>query len=528
MTTRKKICKEIIEKLMEEIEAGKLTDKKVKRIFRQISKKYKFSRLPSKVEVLSYCKSHERTKLKRFLMTKPIRTVSGVAVITVVAKPVQCPNICVYCPKGINAPQSYTGLEPAVQRAIRNNYNPFMQVKDRIEQFKMTGHWPVDKVEIIILGGTFLALNKKYQTWFVKRIFDALNGRTSKTLEKAKKINETTRNRCVGLTIETRSDYCKERHVDMMLNYGTTRVEIGVQTIYPDILKEINRGHTLQDTIEANKIARNAGFKINFHLMPNLPGSDFKKDLRMFKTVFQNQNFRPDYLKIYPTVVVKGTQLYEMWKKGEYKPYVLEELIELLVNLKKFIPKYCRIQRMVRDIPATEIAAGCKRSNLRELVQNHAKELGIACRCIRCREVGFKIMQGILPDINHVKLYRMDYEVCDGKEIFLSYEDMRKDIILGFLRLRIPDESHRKEIDENTAIVRELKVMGQSVPIHNLPEEYQWQHRGYGKKLMFEGERIAKEEFDKNKIIVISAIGTRQYYRKLGYRREGMYVSKKI
>ncbi|MDI6826026.1 MAG: tRNA uridine(34) 5-carboxymethylaminomethyl modification radical SAM/GNAT enzyme Elp3 [Candidatus Aenigmarchaeota archaeon] len=519
------IYREIIEVLMR---SESLDHKKVDKIIKKVCKKHNLRGMPTKVEILSFCKPKEKKKLTRIFMAKPSRTISGVAVITVVAKPDPCAwGSCIYCPKGVNAPQSYVGLEPAIQRGIRNNYDPFLQTKDRLNQYRLMNH-AIDKIEVIILGGTFPGLDKNYKECFVKRIFDALNERESENLEKAQKLNETAKNRCVNLTIETRPDFCKEKHVDEMLRFGVTRVEIGVQSIYPEILELINRGHTIDDVIKATKIARNAGLKINFHLMPNLPGSDLDKDLEMFKTVFENPNFRPDYLKIYPTLVIKGTKLYSMWKAGKYKPYTSGELIELLAKVKKFIPKYCRIQRLERDVPATEIEAGCKKSNIRELVQKRAKEIKVRCHCIRCREVGFKIREEIYPDIKHIKLCRMEYEASNGKEIFLSFEDTKNDIIMGFLRLRIPEESHRLEIDSNTGLVRELKVMGVTVPIGFLPEEFQWQHRGYGKLLMKEAEEIALNEFNKKRVIVLSAIGTKKYYFNLGYMRNGAYVSKML
>jgi len=518
------VCREIIKKL---IESESLDYEKVNKIIKKQCKKYNLKQMPTKVELLSVCKPDERKKLEQFVRKKPSRTVSGVSVITVVAKPASCPGTCIYCPKGVNAPQSYTGLEPAIQRGIRNDYDPFLQTKDRLNQYRLMNH-PSSKVELIILGGTFLALDKDYQEWFTKRILDVLNEKESESLEVAQRLNEAAKHRCVNLTIETRPDFCKEKHVNEMLRLGVTRVEIGVQSIYPEILRLINRGHTIDDVVEATRIARNAGLKINFHLMPNLPSSDVDKDLEMFKTVFENPAFRPDYLKIYPTLVIKGTKLYSMWKKRKYKPYTTEQLIELLAKAKKFIPKYCRIQRLGRDVPATQVEAGCKRSNVRELVQKKAKEMGINCSCIRCREVGFKVQQGIYPDTKNIKLCRIEYEASNGKEIFLSFEDTKNDIILGFLRLRISEESHRPEIDSNTALVRELKVMGVTVPISSSPEEFQWQHRGYGKLLIKKAEEIALNEFGRNKIVVISSIGTREYYRKLGFNYDGPYVSKRM
>jgi elongator complex protein 3 len=524
----KKVLREIIEELKRQ---KNFTSKTVEVAAKKISKKYNLKDMPSMIQILDACTEEEKELLKNILITKPIRTISGVNIITVATKPVDCAwGKCIYCPKGKNAPKSYTGLEPAIQRAIRKNYDSFLQVQDRLQQYKLMGHISEghSKVEVIVIGGTFLGLEREYKEQFIKGIFDGLNGKVGKNLKEAQKMNEDSKNRCVNLTLETRPDFCKEEHVDEMLDYGVTRVEIGVQSIYPDVLEKINRGHTVEDVIDANRITKNSGLKTCFHIMPNLPGSDLEKDLKMFRIIFEDQNFRPDYLKIYPTVVVEGTVLHEMLKKGKYKPYSLEELVELLAKAKKFIPKYCRIQRMGRDIPATEIEAGYKRTNLRELVQEKAKELKISCNCIRCREVGFKNKQGVLPEIKHIKLCRLDYKASGSKEIFLSFEDVKNNILLGFLRLRLPEESHRKEINEKTGLVRDLKVLGSSVPVGLLPEQMQWQHRGYGKQLMEEAERIAREEFDKKEMVVISAIGTRKYYYDLGYRLKKPFVSKSL
>jgi elongator complex protein 3 len=288
----------------------------------------------------------------------------------------------------------------------------------------------------------------------------------------------------------------------------------------------INRGHTVEDVIKANEIARNAGLKIGFHVMPCLPGSNFEMDLNMFKEIFENPNFRPDYLKIYPTLVIKNTKLYEMWKRGEYKAWELEEVVDLIARIKKFIPPYCRIQRIGRALSAKEIVAGYKKTNLREIVRKRAKELGINCKCIRCREVGFKIMQNIFPE--KAEVCRMDYEANGGREIFLSFEDKKNDILFAFLRLRIPNKSHRNEITDDVAIIRELKVVGHHVGIGNEPSGFQFQHRGFGRALLKKAEEIAKEEFWKNKILILSGVGAREYYRKFGYRLEGPYMAKNL
>lgn len=526
MIFKKTILREIAEDLLKQ---KGLTQRSAEKIVRGVCRMHGSTGIPTNVQILQACVDEEKKILKRILLMKPVRSISGVTVITVVTKPVPCAwGACVYCPKGNDAPQSYTGLEPAIQRAIRNTYDPYLQVRDRLNQYALMGHLSQNgnKCELIILGGTFLALDGDYKEWFVKRIFDGLNGKESASLGEAQKLNEKAENRCTNLTVETRPDYCKKEHVDEMLRFGVTRVEIGVQTIYPEILRAINRGHTVEDVVQATGIARNAALKVTHHYMPLLPGSDPDSDLEMFKTIFEDQNFRPDYLKIYPTLVVEGTKLYEMLKNGKYESYSSEVLIELLAKIKGLIPKYCRIQRLGRAVPSTEVEAGYEKTNIRELVLVKAKELGIRCKCIRCHEAGFMVGHGIYPDFNFIELCRMDYEASDGTEIFLSFEDTRNDILLGFLRLRIPSGSHRLEIDSNTALFRELKVVGASVPVGFLPKQTEWQHRGYGEQLLKKAEEIALNEFDKRKIVVISAVGTREYYRNFGYTQDGPYVSK--
>jgi elongator complex protein 3 len=519
---KRSVCREIIENL---IKSESLDHRKVDKIVKKVCDKYNVAEMPTKVEILGVCKPEEREKLKKFLVTKPTRTISGVSVITVVAKPAPCPGRCLFCPDMKNVPKSYTGLEPAIQRGRRNKFDPFLQTKDRLNQYELTGH-PSDKIEVIILGGTFLALNKDYQEWFVKRIFDALNGKESESLEGAQTLNEKAKHRCVGLAIETRADYCFEEHINQMLKLGTTRVEIGVQSIYPEVLKRIKRGHTVEDVIHATQLAKDSSLKVTYHLMPGL-FVDFEKDLKQFKILFKDPDFRPDSLKIYPTLVVKETELYEMWKKGEYKPLTAEEGVELLVEAMKFIPKYCRIIRMQRDVPSNKIVAGIKKSNLRELIEMECEKKGVRIREIRYREVGHKLARKVRVDESYVKLRRLDYDASKGKEIFLSFEDVKNDVLIGFLRLRIPFKPFRIEIDENTALVRELHVYGETVPIGRKKLQA-WQHKGFGRKLLQEAEKIAKEEFGMKKMIVISGVGAREYYKKFGYSKDGAYVSKRI
>ncbi|MEM7825806.1 MAG: tRNA uridine(34) 5-carboxymethylaminomethyl modification radical SAM/GNAT enzyme Elp3 [Candidatus Aenigmatarchaeota archaeon] len=514
-----KLLREIIEELKKE----KITREKVWKIVKRICKKYGVKKIPTSVQILQVCNKEEREKLKDLLVMKPGRTVSGVSVITVVPKPSSCPGKCIYCPRGENAPQSYVGLEPAIQRAIQNNYDPFFQVNYRIRQYFLMGH-EIDKVELIIIGGTFLSLEKKYQEWFVKRLFDALNKREAKSLEEAIRLNEKGKIRCSGLTIETRPDFCFEEHINQMLKLATTRVEVGVQSIYPEVLKKTNRIHSIKDVIKATQLAKDSCLKCTWHIMPGLFTS-FEEDLNQFKRIFENPDFRPDSLKIYPTLVIKGTKLYEIWKKNEYKPLEEEEAVELIAKALEYVPKYCRIIRVQRDIPASHIVAGVRKSNLRELVEKRAEELGISIKEIRYREVGHKIKRGVKVDFDRIRLCRFDYEASKGKEVFLSFEDVKNDVLIAFLRLRIPFKPFRKEINEKTALIRELHVYGPLVPV-GMFKENAFQHKGFGKRLLEEAEKIAKEEFDKNKIVIISGAGVKRYYYNFGYKPEGAYVSK--
>lgn len=517
----KSVYREVLNRLEE------YDKKELERVKREVAREYGLKGFPRNYDLIKAATESEREKLNLRIRIKPTRLLAGVKVVSVVTKPFPCGSHCIYCPHPPDAPPSYNRLEPAIQRAVYNGYDPYKQVRNRLEQYELMGYPEADKIEVRIISGTFLALAQEYKREFVKGVYDGLNGKVANSLEEAKKLNEKAKYRCVSLNIETRPDYCFEPHVDEMLGYGVTKVEIGVQTIHPEILQSINRGHGVGDVIKANQVTRDAGLKIGFHLMPNLPSSTPEKDLEMFKRIFSDPRFRPDYLKIYPTLTMKGTRLYELWTKGKYEPYEFEELVDLLAKAKRYIPKYCRIQRLGRDVPSDQIVVGCKKTNLREYVQKRAKELGIECRCIRCRELGFRARDGIHPDLAHVKLCRLDYDACKGKEIFLSYEDSKNGILIGFLRLRVPNQSHRPEININnkTVVVRELKVAGPSVPIENLPRENQWQHKGFGKKLMREAESIARE-LNKEKIVVTSAVGAREYYSKLGYERDGSYMSK--
>ena len=467
---------------------------------------------------------------------KPVRMISGVTVVAIMATPYPCPHgRCIYCPGGveIGTPQSYLEDSPAVMRALQYNFDPYEQVRGRLLQYRAMGHKP-SKVELIVMGGTFPAMPRSYQEWFIANALEAMNRFPQRkikepSLEKAQMKNEHAKIRCIGLTLETRPDWSKEKHVDWFLHLGATRIELGVQSIYDDILKLIKRGHTVKDTIEATRILKDAGYKVVYHVMPGLPGSDPDRDLEMIKEIFENPEFKPDMLKIYPTLVIPGTILYSLWKRGIYKSYDQETWIELIAKMKTLIPRYVRIMRVQRDLPLHHIVDGPKIGNLRQVVKEYMAKKGLKCKCIRCREVGHYFLKTGLKPSSTLKMEKLIYEASMGIEVFLSFID-DADLIYGFLRLRIPSENaHRWEIDGKTAIVRELHVYGPQIPVGERNSEF-WQHKGLGRKLLFEAEKIAREEFDSRKMLIISGVGAREYYRRFGYRRHkrSFYMVKKL
>ncbi|MFW9942896.1 MAG: tRNA uridine(34) 5-carboxymethylaminomethyl modification radical SAM/GNAT enzyme Elp3 [Candidatus Thorarchaeota archaeon] len=524
----RRVSREIIEYL---IMNPLISKDKITNLKGRIGKKYNYSKVIKNATILEFVADKEKEIITQILKRRKTRTLSGVSVIAIMTKPLPCPGTCIYCPgsdsqPGAKVAQSYTGKEPAAMRSIHNNYDPYLQVQSRINDLEAIGH-VVDKIELIIMGGTFLSVDLNYQENFIKGTIEGVIEQRVESLKEAKKLAETSKRRIVGITIETRPDYCKEKEVDRMLNFGTTRVELGIQTVYDDIYNLVKRGHTSVDSIEAIRIAKDAGLKINAHIMPNLPGSTLDKDLELFDKLFSNPEYRPDMLKIYPTLVIDGTKLYNWWKAGKYFPYLDKDLIELIATVKKNLPSYVRIQRIMRDIPANLIEAGCKNSNLRQLVQERLREMKETCKCIRCREVGLLSKKEI--NFEKIKLYRQDYEASQGKEIFLSYENKHENYLIGYLRLRKPSEfAHRPELnDGKTLIVREIKVVGEMVPKDLKPHRLtQIQHRGYGKLLMEKAESISSHEFDAKKLAVISGIGVRDWFYDIGYKLDGVYVSK--
>jgi len=450
------------------------------------------------------------------------------------------PMIIMNCPGGVDSDfeystQSYTGYEPTSMRAIRARYDPYKQAKDRLEQLRRLGH-SADKVEFILMGGTFLSLPEDYRDYFVRNLHDALSGHRSRTCAEAIQFSEQSNTRCVGLTIETRPDYCQRRHLHEMLGYGCTRLELGVQSTYEDVARDTNRGHTVKAVAEAFKMAKDCGFKVIAHMMPDLPNMGLERDYEQFVEYFDNPAFRSDGLKLYPTLVIRGTGLYELYKTGRFQNYPPNTLVDLLAKISALIPPWTRVYRIQRDIPMPLVTSGVEHGNLRQLVLKRMSDLGLACRDIRSREVGIKqINTGDSREnkkqlyTDQIELVRRDYTANGGWETFLSYEDPTNDTLIGLLRLRqcTADSFRPETVEYPTSFVRELHVYGSAVPVHN-KDPTKFQHQGYGTLLMEQAERIARDEHGSLKLVVIAGVGTRNYYRKLGYELDGPYMSKWI
>jgi elongator complex protein 3 len=492
----------------------------------QFAKLHSLSWIPSNAEILSEADENEKEKIRSILVLKRVRSLSGVNIVAVMTEPSKCPHgRCGYCPNEFGVPASYTGYEPSTMRGIQNDFDPYKQVSSRLEQLERIGHM-VGKVELVIQGGTFPATSKSYQQDFIHRCLDAISGTTSSSLEEAIATAETSKVRNVGITVETRPDWSRVEDVDQMLSIGVTRVELGVQNLYDDIYQLIGRGHTVSDVVEAFRTCKDSGLKIVAHMMPGLPGSDPRRDYEAFIRLFEDPAFKPDMLKIYPCLVLKGTETYQMWKSGRYQPYTSDEAADLIAKIKAKVPPWIRIMRIQRDIPAQLIVAGVKKGNLRQLVGRKMAEMGVGCRCVRCREVGLRMLRtGLRPE--NFKIISEHYEASYGIEVFISAVDEQSDTLVGYVRLRIPSlEAHRREIcGGNTAIVRELRVCGPMIPVGRVSEDA-YQHKGLGAKLLLEAEKSAFGTYNRRKIAVTSAIGTREYYKALGYARDGPYMSK--
>ncbi len=490
-------------------------------------------------------KKIQKDKNLEILMRKAdIRSLSGVAIVTSLIKPYSCPGKCIYCPTEKRMPKSYLATEPAASRALLLDFSPYEQMRRRIESLKESGH-DADKIEFIIKGGTWNAYPIKYQYWFILESFRACNKyaklkkekvsldasleELQDALEKEQRKNENAKFRIIGLTLETRPDTITPKTIYDMRRQGCTRIELGLQAPDDKILELTKRGHTVEQFKKAMFLLRQAGFKVDLHFMPDLPGSSPEHDVEMYKSLFTDVALRPDMVKIYPCAVLKNTELYDWYKEKKYQPQKPKDLFESIIKMKLATPLYCRISRLIRDIPSTEITAGNTTTNLREILKEKMTERGEKCVCLRCREIGRH--KNLSDDSPH--LFIEIYETVGGREYFISYETKNREALFGFLRLRIPEKTLQKDgvyklLPEikDCAFVRELHTYGQLVEIGKHKKNAS-QHKGIGKKLMIEAEKIAKKEEFK-KIAVISGVGVRGYYRKLRYRKVGSYMIKKI
>ena len=663
----KQICQEILE----EAKKNNVQDlRKFNRIKLKVLNRLKYKEIPKNATIASMASEEDRKIFKKILSMKPVRTISGVAPIALMTDTYPCPHTlkgigpCTYCPGGPGSPfgdvpQSYTGKEPSTRRAIRNHYDPYLGVFNRLEHYVVMNSVP-EKTEVILQGGTFPFTPYVYQDYFVKYLLKAMNdfsrlfydednldmkkfntffempadikdkerteriqrrlyhiknldlsdkktldsikdlffdnknntviinnninnnetnnnnlikiknnsgkiisnknnniknniednsnetnalnpniaamkkvldkvneqNNNSITLEQVQKENETARIRCIGLTIETKSDYGKLIHGNQMLRLGCTRVEIGIQSIYDEVLEKTNRGNTVQDNIDSIRILKDLGFKINAHYMPGLPYTTKEMDQKGLKALFEDPNYRPDMLKIYPCMVMPGTKLYDDWKNGKFTPLTTAEAAELIADMFSYIPEWCRVMRVQRDIPTYATSAGVDRTNLRQYVEKVCKEKGIKPRDIRAREAGSNNLENKNIDLKNLKIKITEYEASKGKEFFIAAEDEKNDVLFGYCRLRFPSQFLRKEITKDSAIIRELHVYSSAVSIGKTSED-SFQHRGIGKKLMQKAEEIVKQN-NKNKVVVIAGIGAKQYFAKLGYKHDGVYMSKLI
>ena len=591
----------ILRKVEEGLRSGAISTRAhLQQAKRDLARAEGTARLPTDRDLAAALPDDLRRRHAALLRTKPTRSQSGVAVVAVMSSPASCPHgKCTFCPGGpeVGVPQSYTGFEPSTMRAARLGYDSYRIVRTRLAQLERNGH-AVSKVEVVIQGGTFPAREPVYQDWFVAGIYASCNAgpggeaeaweaeaawslkpapQRRDALHALMDANESASCRVVGLTIETKPDWCLEPHVDRMLELGATRVEVGLQTLDEEVLRATNRGHTLQDSRDAMRIARDAGLKVCAHMMPGLPRqaatakaakaaeAEFHSpsagsassagsapsavrvawpalagpldpipdaDVEDFRRLFAEPDWRPDMLKVYPTLVVQEgeTTLKRQWERGEYHPYDSATAARVVALGKSFVPEWCRIQRVDRDIPTTHVEAGVMNSNLRQLAQQEMDRLGLrACRCIRCREAGHKAATGTPAAGVESVLVRRDYDASAGNEAFLSFEDPASDTLFAFLRLRrVGPSAHRPECDVpgGAAFVRELKAYGDTTGVGEEPAGGSWQHRGLGSRLLAEAERIAFAEWSAGRLLVIAGPGVKPYYRRHGYADRGPYVAK--
>lgn len=459
--------------------------------------------------------------LQKILKFNSVRTISGVAPVAILTKPAPCPGECVYCPTEKEMPKSYLSDEPAVMRAVRVDFEAKQQVANRIAALEATGH-NAEKIELIVMGGTFSCLPNEYKEEFIKGAFDGMNGVISPDLAAAQKLNETAEHRCIGLTLETRPDFITEEEVIRMRDLGCTRVELGVQSTNDEVLAATKRGHLTDRTVEATKLLKDNGIKVSYHVMPNLPGVTLEKDLEMFRTLFGDERFKPDQLKIYPCVAVEESELHQWYLDGRYEPYSKDELIKLLSDVKPNLPHYVRISRLFRDIPTPHIKGGIKYTNFRQMLKDSMDKQGLSCTCIRCREV---------KDANSFAeepvLFIDEYKASGGTEYFISYEGPERKTIFAFLRLRINGREDSKALFgalNDAAIIREVHTYGRLTPIG---AKGKVQHLGLGKQLIKLAEGMAAEK-GLSKISVIAGIGVREYYANQGYSLKDGYMVKAL
>jgi elongator complex protein 3 len=481
-------------------------------------------RLPSNVDWVRSLPPEEAAAFDRSVLRKPSRSLSGVAVVAVMTAPARCPHgRCTYCPGGVEnaSPQSYTGEEPSALRGAQFHYDAEAITTHRLTTLEAAGH-PTSKVEAIVMGGTFPARPRGFQEGVLRGIYDGLNGGRSATLSEAVQRNEHAVHRMVGLTVETRPDWCDGRVLPFLLDAGVTRVEVGVECLREEVLEAVGRAHGVGDVARASRETRDRGLKVGYHLMLGLPGMTPERDLEDFARMYADPDFRPDFLKIYPTLVLPGTPLHADWVAGRYAPYDTETAVRVLAGMKRILPPWVRIHRIQRDIPSRLIAAGVRTSNVRELAMARLGEEGLHCRCLRCREAGRRASpppEAFLP-------FEQRYEASGGREVFFSWEEPVSDTIVGYLRLRFSSTNTDGGLD--APVIRELKVLGREVAVGSASEETgQYQHRGFGRTLLDRAEETVRAA-GHDRVYVTSAVGTREYYAAHGYERVGPHMMKRL
>jgi len=486
---------------------------------------------------------------------RSVRTLSGIAPLSIFLHDEGCPGKCIFCPTEKNMPKSYLSTEPGMMRAVLNEFDPFRQVHNRLRAFEATGH-NIDKIELIVQGGTFSAYDRHYQVAFLKGAFNAMNTYEeskqtfelvdvskfkyakfkrgekkglplSRTWEEAKKKNQTASVRCVGLTLETRPDWVNKNELKRLRKLGATRLEIGVQHTHNDVLVANKRGHLRGHVARATKLMKDAGFKFTYHMMPGLYASSFKKDVEMFMEIFEHPDFKPDQMKFYPCVVTDYSELTKMWRKGEFTPLGDKEFIQLACEVLPHVPEWMRIPRVIRDIPATDILAGTKTSNLRQLINKEMDRRGVVCRDIRAREVRKQVVNP-----SDVEMVVREYEASGGKEYFISFEYTKQDLLLSFLRLRIPSQvfekkRHFMKVLQGAALVREVHTYGAMMQVGASEGLQTAQHMGFGSKMLAKAEEIT-QSYGLGKVAIIAGIGVREYFRTKGYELEQEYMVKRL